>query len=77
VAGEAFSGDWRPTWLTGILAIGFLVVLISAPISTAFELIQLPLWGYGLIALITLIWMLLVRLMWRRRWLERWLGVEL
>jgi cation-transporting ATPase E len=77
VAGEAFSGDWRPTLLAAISGVAYLGFVFSPGLSAAFDLIQLPAWGYILIALVVLIWMFTVRLMWQHRWLERWLGVDL
>ncbi len=76
-AGEPLSGDWRPTALAIILACVYVPFISFSSFGAAFDLIALPAWAYLLIGLLTLLWMLVVRLAWRRRWLEHWLGVEL
>lgn len=76
VGGDSFSGDKRPTLLAIALFIGFSAIFIIEPVRSFFELIALPWWAFGLLALVTLIWMLVLRIAWRQRWLERFLGVE-
>ncbi len=76
VAGDEYSGDRRPTILAGGLLLIYFVIVAVDPLRTFFELMPLPLWGYLGIGLATLIWMLVLRVTWRRRWLERFLGVE-
>ncbi len=76
VGGDEFSGDWRPTLLAGGLLLGFISVIAIEPLRAFFEMIDLPVLAYVAIALITLIWMLLLRMTWRRNWLERFLQIE-
>ncbi len=76
VGGNEFSGDWRPTILSGGMLLVFLVIVIVPPLRTAFEIMPLsPLW-YAAIALVALMCMLFLRGAWRGRWLERFLGME-
>ena len=74
--GDEYSGDWRPTLLAGGLLVAFVLLMAIEPIRRLFEFIPLPPSGYLLIAVAVLVWMLIIRLIWRRRWLERFLGVE-
>lgn len=77
VAGDDFSGDWRPTLLAGFMLLCFLVIMIVEPIRRFFELIPLPLEIYGVLVLVTIVWMFALRWAWRVRLLERFLGIEL
>ncbi len=76
VGGDEFSGDWRPTILAGGLLVGFWMVLIIEPIRNFFELVDLPLPAHIGIIAITLIWMLVLRIIWRANLLERFMGVQ-
>ncbi len=76
VGGDEFSGDWRPTLLAGGLLVAFIAVVAIEPFRAFFEMIDLPFLAYVAIALITLIWMLLLRMTWRHNWLERFLQIE-
>ncbi len=74
--GDKISGDWRPTILSGVLLVAFIVIIISPSLRSSFELMGIFWWGYLLILLTTLVWMLVLRAAWRRRWMERFLGME-
>lgn len=74
--GDEYSGDWRPTFLAGGLLIAFILLMVIEPVRRLFEFVPLPPSGYLLIAFVVLVWMLFIRLIWRRRWLERFLGVD-
>ncbi|MCA9902998.1 MAG: cation-translocating P-type ATPase, partial [Anaerolineae bacterium] len=76
VAGDEFSGDWRPTLLAIGLFVVYMVIVLVEPLRTFFEMIDLPILAYVAIAAIALIWMLLLRMAWRHNWLERFLQVE-
>ncbi|MCA9909950.1 MAG: HAD-IC family P-type ATPase, partial [Anaerolineae bacterium] len=76
VAGDEFSGDWRPTLLAVGLFVVYMVIVLVEPLRTFFEMIDLPILAYVAIAAIALIWMLLLRMAWRHNWLERFLQVE-
>lgn len=73
--GDEFSGDWRPTWLALILLVAFGVILVVEPLRSFFGLLALPIWAYGGVALITLVWAIVLRAAWRHNWLERFLGI--
>jgi len=76
VAGDEFSGDWRPTLLAVGLFVVYMIIVLVEPLRSFFEMIDLPLLAYAGIAAITLIWMLLLRIAWRYNWLERFLQIE-
>lgn len=76
VGGDKFSGDWRPTLLAFAMLIVYIGILAITPLRNFFELVPLPPTAYAGIVLITLIWMLLLRLAWRGRWLQRFLQVD-
>ena len=65
-------------WL--VLAIGllfvFLIVLTIPPFARFFSLISLPPTAYLLIGFVTLLWGLLLLLLWRFRVLERFLQLD-
>ena len=73
-AGNAWSGDWRPTILAAML-LGGLTVLLIIPLGRAvFEIGVLPLFDVATIVSIALLWALLLRFIWRFHLLERILG---
>jgi cation-transporting ATPase E len=78
VGGDTLSGDWRPT----LLAVGlFMALLISpyVPILNSFFGLQ-PLRSAAdgaIIAAIVLVWMGVLRLVWRYRLVDRYLDVDL
>jgi cation-transporting ATPase E len=74
--GDEFSGDWRPTALAGGLVVAFTLLMAIEPVRRLFEFIPLPPSGYVFIVSMVLVWMLFVRLLWRKRWLERFLGID-
>ena len=74
--GDEFSGDWRPTALAGGLVVAFTLLMAIEPVRHLFEFIPLPPSGYVFIVSMVLVWMLFVRLLWRKRWLERFLGID-
>ncbi|MBZ0303621.1 MAG: hypothetical protein K8J31_28030, partial [Anaerolineae bacterium] len=74
VGGDEWSGDWRPTLLAGALLLVYIVILLIDPLRSFFELLNLPLSWHLLIAAAALVWMLFLRLVWRRNWLKRFFG---
>ena len=75
VGGDELSGDWRPTLLVLAMFLAFGLVIVVEPIRSFFELLELGLDGYGLVALITAVWILTLRLAWRANWMERLLDI--
>ena len=73
--GDEYSGDWRPTLIALIMLLAFGLIIVIEPLRSFFELLDLGLDGYGLIALITAIWLLTLRLAWRAHWMERLLDI--
>ncbi len=79
---EWFAGGapYRGNRLVGLAAIallaGFLVVLLVTPLSAFFQLVPLPFQFYGVILLLTGVWLLLQRTVWRNRWFPRFLDID-
>lgn len=77
VGGDEFSGDWRPT----ILAIGsliiFWIILSIEPLRSFFELLRLPPPLHISIISITLVWMFVLRIIWRKNLLGRFMNINL
>jgi cation-transporting ATPase E len=71
VAGDAFSGDWRPTILPlGLLGV-YAVVLAVPPLRTSFELTSLWIVDYAVIGAAVVVWAVLLRFAWRSGLFER------
>lgn len=76
VGGDALSGDWRPTLLALAIFVFFIMVLTVKPIQEFYELPPLHAWtDYLFIAGITLIWLFIVRFVWRRGIIDRYLNL--
>jgi cation-transporting ATPase E len=76
VGGDELSGDWRPTLVVIGCALLYGVILLVPPLR-AFASLQLPSApSFALIGAATLIWMFLLRWVWRSNGLERFLGIE-
>jgi cation-transporting ATPase E len=73
-AGEPCTGDWKPTLLAVGLMLAFLVVSVT-PLRTLADLSPLEGHDLPLIAAALLVWLVLLRLVWRGRLIERFLGV--
>jgi cation-transporting ATPase E len=76
VGGDAYSGDWRPTLLAGGLLLAFVAVMAVPALRGFFALEPLAPVDMLLVIAATLVWLVLVRLVWRHRLLERFFGVE-
>src|SRR5690606_28392643 len=77
VGGDELSGDKRPTLLAGAMLLLFILILLITPVRDLFELILLPPHYYALIVAGVLVWMLVVREVWRRRLFDRFLNIDL
>ncbi len=75
VGGTALSGDRRPALLALLLMLAFVGIVAVPPLRRLFSLIPLDPSVYLLIAGLLCVWLLLIRLIWRRRLLERFLGL--
>jgi cation-transporting ATPase E len=75
VGGDDLSPDKRPTYLAGGLFIGFVAVMLIAPVRNFFELVLLSAQDYAIIALTTLIWMLILRAAFKGQWFQRFFKI--
>jgi len=73
--GDVLSGDWRPTGLAIILACAVVVILLVPGLRAFFDLAPLEPLHVGLVISCLVVWLILIRLVWRRQWLERWFGL--
>jgi cation-transporting P-type ATPase E len=76
VGGDEFSGDWRPTILAIASLLVFWLILIVPPLRSFFEILRLPIFIHFGIIIITLIWMFVLRIIWRNNLLERFMGIN-
>lgn len=76
VAGDSYSGDWRPGVLAGLMLLVYIFIVLYEPAWRFFELVPLPAYVYAAIAGFTVVWALLLRQMWRGHWLERFFNIE-
>lgn len=72
---DSLSGDWRPARLAAGLGLAFVVIMLLPPLRAFFDLAPLPLVHSLLVLGALAAWLVVLRLIWRRRWLERWFGV--
>lgn len=77
VGGDEYSGDWRPTILAAGLLVIFWIILYIPPFRAFFELTRLSPRTHVEILLVTLVWMVALRFIWRNNLLERFIGIEL
>jgi len=76
VGGDEFSGDWRPTILAIFSLFVFWIILRIEALRSFFELLRLPPPLHLAIICITLIWMLVLRMIWRKNLLDRFMGAS-
>ena len=74
--GAPYSGQWLATIAAGVLLVAFIIVL-NTRISVFFQIVPLPPPFYLAIVVMTAIWVLIQRVVWRTNWLERFLDLEL
>ncbi len=76
--GDVLSGDWRPTLLAIGLLILFFVFLATPTLREFFGLRLLrQSYHYVVIALAAIIWVFVLRFIWRTRLIERYLNIDL
>jgi cation-transporting ATPase E len=75
--GDELSGDFRPTILAGGMVALFALILLIPPAREFFELLVLPLNIYAIIGGGVVVWMLVVRAVWRQRLFDRFLNIDL
>lgn len=74
--GDELSPDKRPTYLAFGLFLVFVVIMLIPPMRGFFELVLLRAQDYAIIGGATLIWMLVLRFIWKYRVFQRFLGLE-
>jgi cation-transporting P-type ATPase E len=77
VGGNPLSGDWRPTWLATGLLLVFVIISLVPGLRSLFLLSPLTVQEYALVLGMVVLWLLIVRWIWRARLLGRFLGVNL
>lgn len=74
--GDRLSGDWRPT-IVALVCAGIYAVLLAVPFTREqAELEAMPAVVVGYVLFCTLIWMFIIRWIWRSNALERFLSVD-
>ena len=76
VGGSSLDGDWRPTFLALGLLIGYAGLLAIPPLRAFFELAALDGQSYLLIGLTLVIWVVILRWLWRTHLFERFLQLN-
>jgi cation-transporting ATPase E len=74
VGGDAYSGDRRPTILAACLGLVFVGIMIVPTLRGVFALQALPAANIALVLAAALVWLFLVRWVWRKKLLERFFG---
>lgn len=72
------GAPYRGHWLTAaavVLIAAYYILLLLPGLRAFFELVPLPLFFHIAILVLTVVWALLLRMMWRRRWLGRFLDM--
>ncbi|MDX2229967.1 MAG: HAD-IC family P-type ATPase [Leptolyngbyaceae cyanobacterium bins.349] len=77
VGGEPLSRDWRFAILAGLVLLVFGLILTVPFLRNFFELFPLSFQDIAIVGLMTLLWALVVRFMWRHSALDRFLGVKI
>jgi cation-transporting ATPase E len=75
VGADSLSGDWRPTLLAVMLGVAFVVIMLTPGLRAFFDLAPLNIVHVSLVVGSLVVWLFVLRLVWRRRWLEQWFGV--
>jgi cation-transporting ATPase E len=74
--GDELSGDWKPTLLAIGLMIAFFVVVLVKPLRDVFALTEPGAPGLVTAVLFAILWVFVVRALWRSRAFERYLGIK-
>jgi cation-transporting ATPase E len=76
VGGDVLSRDWRNTFLAFVLLLLFILVTILPLTQELFRLTVLKdAWAYAIIGAVAIVWIFLVRAVWRAPWLNRYVGI--
>ncbi len=74
---DAASGDWRPTILVSLQFIAFVAILFFAPLRALFSIAELGGQELGLAFSATILWLFIVRWLWKHQAFERFLGLRI
>jgi cation-transporting ATPase E len=77
VGGNPLSGDWRSTRLAIGLLLLFLIISLVPVLRSLFLLSPLTVQEYALVLGAVVLWLFIVRWIWRARLLGRFLGIDL
>jgi cation-transporting ATPase E len=77
VAGDKFSGDWRPTILAGVILLVYLLIANIEFLRKVFDLVELAAADYLILAAGAIAWGVLMLGIWRTKLLDRFVGVDL
>lgn len=74
--GDPLSGDWRPTLLAVGLMLAFFVIVLLKPLRDIFAMDELGLLELGTATAAAIVWLFLVRWLWRKRAFGRYLDTK-
>lgn len=76
VAGDDFSGDWRPTIMALVLIVIYIVIMLVPGMHEFFELAALDVKDWAIMAAVLVGWTLGLRFLWRTRIFARFLRLQ-
>lgn len=74
--GDILSGDWKPTLLAVGLMVVFFVIVLVKPLRDIFAMGELGGLELGTAVAFAVVWLFLVRWLWRRRVFARFFGIK-
>ena len=75
--GAPYRGkNWLPTIAAVVLIVAYIIVLLLPGLRSFFDLVSLPPVLHMSVAVLTVLWVLVQRAVWRSRWFERFLDLE-
>lgn len=77
VGGDKFSGDWRPTMLSGAILVVYFIIVAVEPLRKIFGLQVLSLTDYLILGGLAILWGIIMQVTWRLKLLDRFLKVDL